>query len=210
MVFINQLEQTRTIFVFLIFVFEHLVPFAPEFGCRASGGITSEGVANCKKQCAIHIQPSYAVFLLVAQMLRNGLFFSAFDIGTFAFDDDHRDSVHKQHYVRTISVVHACARDRKFFRDVIHVIFGMLPVDVAHSVALPVAVDALLESFSESEHVIHRLIPVEVAAFHRHVAQRDDAVFDVLFRKTSFAMATDANGVELAQLLSQHFFEQHI
>ena len=86
----------------------------------------------------------------------------------------------------------------------------MLPVDVAHGVAFLVAIDALLKSLAEGEHVIHSLVAVDIAAFHRHVAQCYDAVFDVLFREACLDVTADADGVELAQLLSQHLFEQHI
>ena len=92
----------------------------------------------------------------------------------------------------------------------IDVVLGMLPVDVAHGVALLVAVDALLKSLAEGEHVIHRLVAVEVAAFHGHVAHGDDAILDVLLREACLVVASDADGVQCPQLSPQHLFQQHV
>ena len=143
-------------------------------------------------------------------MLRNGLLFRPFDIGTFALDDHQGDAVDEEHDVGTVGVVRARTGDGKLLSDVKHVVFGMLPVDVAHRIALLVAVDALFEGLAEGEHIIHRLIAVEVAAFHRHVAHGGDAVLDILFREARLAVATDADGVQLAQLLPQNVFQQHV
>ena len=91
--------------------------------------------------------------------------------------------------------------------DVVH---GVFPVDIAHGVAFLVAVDALFEGLAEGEHVIHRLVAIEVAAFHGHVAQGGDAVLDVLFREARFLVAADADGVQLTQLSPQYLFQQHV
>ena len=143
-------------------------------------------------------------------MLRNGLFLGTFDVGTLAFDDDQWDAVHEKHDIGAVGVAGTRTCDGKLFSDVIDIVLGMLPVDVAHGVALLVAVDALFEGLAEGEHVIHGLVAVEVAAFHGHVAHGDDAILDVLLREARLAMATDADGVQCPQLASQHLFQQHI
>ncbi len=186
------------------------MPFAPELGGRSRGGIAAEAVADGQKQGTIDVEAADAVVFLVAQVLRNGLFLGTFDVGTLAFDDDQWDAVHKEHNIRAVGVAGAGAGDGKLFGDVIDVVLGLLPVDVAHGVALLVAVDALLEGLAEGEHVIHGLVAVEVAAFHGHVAHGDDAILDVLLREARLTVATDADGVQCPQLTSQHLFQQHV
>ena len=143
-------------------------------------------------------------------MLRNGLFFRPFDIGTFALDDHQRDAVHEEHDVGTVGVVGARTGDGKLLGDVIAVVLGLLPVDIAHGIAFLVAVDALFEGLAEGEHIIHGLVAADVAVFHRYVAHSGDAVLDILFREAGLAVAADADGVQLMQLLPQHLFEQHV
>ena len=124
------------------------------------------------------------------------MFFCAFDVRTLAFNDDQWDAIHEEHDVGTVGVAGTRTSDGKLFSDVIDIVLGVLPVDVAHGVALLVAVDALLKGLAEGEHIIHRLVAVEVAAFHGHVAHGDDAILDVLLREARLAMAADADGVQ--------------
>ena len=186
------------------------MPFAPELGGRSRGGIAAEAVADGQKQGTIDVKATDAIVFLVAQVLRNGLLFGAFDVGTLAFDDDQWDAVHEEHDVGTVGVAGTRTCDGKLLGNLIDIVLGLLPVDVAHGVALLVAVDALLKGLAEGEHVIHRLVAVEVAAFHGHVAHGDDAILDVLLRKARLAMATDADGIQCPQLSPQHLFQQHV
>ena len=172
------------------------MPFAPELGGRSCGGIAAEAVADGQKQGTVDIKATDAVVLLVAQVLRYGLFLGAFDVGTLAFNDDQWDAVHEEYNVRTVGVAGTRTCDGKLLGDLIDVVFGVLPVDVAHGIALFVAVDALFEGFAEGEHVIHRLVAVEVATFYGHIAHGDDAILDVLLRKACLAVAADADGVQ--------------
>ena len=183
------------------------MPFAPELGGRSRGGIAAEAVADGQKQGTIDVKATDAVVFLVAQVLRYSLFLRAFDVGTLTFNDDQRDAIDKQYDIGAVGVAGTRTCDGKLLGDVIDVVLGVLPVDVTHGVALLVAVDALFEGLAEGEHVIHRLVAVEVAAFHGHVAHGNDAILDVLLREARLAMATDADGIQCAQLPPQHLFQ---
>ena len=86
--FVYELQQLFLVVHLCLFVDEHLVPLAPELRCRACGAITAEAVADSKQQGTIDIEAANAVVLLVAEVLRDGLFFCAFDVGALALDDD--------------------------------------------------------------------------------------------------------------------------
>ena len=137
-------------------------------------------------------------------MLRNRLLERIFYVGTLALYYTQRNTVHKQHNIGTICVVHSSTTYRKLLGHVKCIVLDMFPVDILHHITLPVAIDNLLKCFARSQKVIRHLRGGHISLCHRQVAQCLDARCYVLFREYGCALRTHLHGVDFCQLFTQN------
>ena len=183
-----------------------LLPFRPQLGRRAHGGVARAVGLRGDQQLHGLEQPGRAVvLLLVAQLLADGLL----HVLTGALDLDHRkrDAVDEQHDVRAHHLA-GHGFHRELGGHVEGIGLPVVPVDVAQAPLALQVVDPLRQGNAQLQQVGGGLV-VAQQPLERLLAQSLDGGVQVFFGEGVVA-AVVANTVDAAELFAQHVLQQDL
>src|SRR5262249_52372489 len=121
----------------------------PEFRRRSCRRILRLVPVDSHEHLRVDEEPRDEFTVLIAEVAGDGGLDRVFLIGTFAFDHGEGNAVDEENDVRAAGLSAVRALDLEFFGDVKDVVFGTLPINVIEREALRVAVNRLLETFTQ-------------------------------------------------------------
>jgi len=189
-----------------------LLPDRPEVARGAGRGVEGVVLADGEQHLGEGEEVRDLVVPLIADRLGDRLddraLAAPFEVGALALDRGEGDAVDEEDDIGAAGLRASATLDRELVGDVVDVVGGVLPVDVADRVAAGVAVDRLRQADAEGQEVVQRL-----ACPHQPVVgvlfQAADGSLDGIFGEVvGAALAADA--VECAKLLRQHIIEDDV